>query len=63
MVGRRGEVEQHPGGEAEQCGELRPAVDRGDDHQDQCQVGDDTLDRDVPEDHDLRDDGGGHECG
>ena len=53
VVGRRGEVEQQAGDEADDGGERRTADERGGDHDQQAEVGDDALPREVGEHRDL----------
>ena len=57
VVGRRGEVEQHAGDEAEDGGLLGPADQRGGDDDEQAEVGHDAVPGDVREERDLQDQG------
>ena len=60
MVGRRGEVDDRAGDEAEHRGELRAADQGGADHDEQREVGHDAVPGEVREEGDLEDHGQGH---
>ena len=57
VVGGRGQVEDDTGGEAEDGRELGAAGQRGGDHDEQDEVGDDALPREVGEERHLQDQG------